>query len=630
VFAPRRRRGQQWRSEAALAPVENVARWVAEAFAAGLKRATITSIAAWAAEHVRLPGSARSERYDPSITPWCVPALETLLDDTVRTMTLCAPVQSGKSVVGEVAVCYWLANSAGDIFWNWANDGAADARWIKRIERTLLACQPVADLWPRERSKDTKGLVVFPVANLTVQGVWNDANLDSDSVRYLVNEEIHDWEPGRLAKAYNRTTAFWHAKILNISNAGNEGDQLHAAFRDGTQEAWEVRCPGCGEGHVMRTWFDRHHPEYGGIRYDSDACRRPNGEYDYAKLGPTIRYSWPCGHETPDELHARRALSLSGRYRARNPGAVGHRSFTLSAAAVDYIPWLQLVREKHAALRAMKRGDPEPFRRFRQERDSEFWKPEDRPTVDVVVTSPDRVKSRDGLVNRAVRFAAVDVQRGMVLTEGDHPHHWMVVRDFDALGNSLLVFEGRIETESDVTQSLRDLGVEPRHVLVDSGDGDTTTAVYRFCLSRGFHAVKGSSQAHFAHSDGSRRIFSEERPLCAMLGADPTHPDEPLAEPQFILYSKHGIRERLAWLRSSQEVKWEVPSDVSETYKHHLAAEERTERLHPRTNETVVEWVRLDRRNDLLACEAMIGLLAEMAGLIGAGVFAETVETEPA
>jgi hypothetical protein len=603
---------------------------VADAFTSGLQYARVKSVARWAADHVRLPGSARSERYDPSITPWYVPVLETLADDNVRTVSVVGPVQSGKSVVGEIAVCFWIATSNGDILWNWPTDGKSGDRWTKRIERTLRACSPVGSLWPRERSKDSKGLVVFPVSNLTVQGIWNPDNLDSDSVRYLVNEEVHAWDPGRLPKAYARCTAFWHAKIVNISNPGVEGDQLHAAFLDGTQEVWEVKCPGCGEHHAMRTYFDAHRPELGGIRYDADGCRRDNFDYDYSRLAPTIRYAWPCGHETPEDLHSRRALSMSGRYRALNPGAIGHRSFNLSAAAVDYIPWLQLIREKHAAIRAMKRGDIEPFKRFRQERDAEFWAPEDRPTVDVVVTSPDRVKDRDGLAERVVRFGAVDVQRGMVLTEGDHPHHWMVVRDFDALGNSLLVFEGRIETESDVTQTLRDLGVEPRHVVVDSGDGDTTTAVYRFCLARGFHAVKGGNQAFYSHSDGSRRIFSEERPLCLMLGVPPVSPDEPLAEPQFVLYSKHGLRERLAWLRSSKDVRWEVPSDVSETYKRHLAAEERRERLHPRSNEITVEWVRLQRRNDLLACECMIALLAEMAGLIGAGVYAEEQVEEAA
>ena len=112
-----------------------------------------------------------------------------------------------------------------------------------------------------------------------------------------------------------------------------------------------------------------------------DGCRLADGGYDYNKLESSIRFQMPCGYEVRDEPRARRALSLSGRYGVpRNPGAkTSQPSYTLEAVAVDYISWLSLIQEKHAALRALRLGDPEPYRRYVTERECRFWDQEDRP-----------------------------------------------------------------------------------------------------------------------------------------------------------------------------------------------------------------------------------------------------------
>src|SRR4030095_1804167 len=329
--------------------------WLGQVWLDAIPKAASESVVAWARENVRLPGSARSERVDPDATPWTRAPLEALRERQ-RVITFVKPVQAGGSVVGEVALCWWLAHGSGDVMMNWEDDTKARQRWDKRLERILLGCPPVQRLWPTDRFKATKGMVIFPHANLTVQGVHAAANLDSDSVRYLVNEEIHNWEPGRLAKAYNRTTAYWDSCALNISNASHHGDQLHEAFLQGTQEHWEVHCPGCGSYHRMRIRWEEERPELGGLRYDSKTALREDGTYDYNRLETTLRYQFPCGHVLKDEIQARRNLSIGGRYSGPdNPGAHGERSFIVCAVSVDYVPWLALVQEKHSAIRAMKR-----------------------------------------------------------------------------------------------------------------------------------------------------------------------------------------------------------------------------------------------------------------------------------
>jgi hypothetical protein len=529
-----------------------------------------------------------------------------------RTLSRCSP----ESLAGECALCAWIARGrGGDIQYNWSDNEAADRRWDKRIEKILRATRPVAALWPADRNKAKRGSVIFDRFNLTCQGVLNEDNLDSDAIKFQINEEVHSWEPGRLEKAYNRTTAFLDSCVrFNISNASKHGDQLHQAFLSGTQQHWEVRCPGCGNFHAMHA---QNHKDGkpGGLRYDADGCRRENGAYDYNKLAGTVFYEFDCcGYRLPDDKKAREAVSLTGRYGdPRNPGApLTNRSTTFEAVAVHYIPFIELIQQKHSALRALKHGDPSLWWQYLAERECRFAnRDEDRPIVGQVVLTPKLKKNRDGLPNRVVRFAALDRQAGSI-GKGEVPHWWLVIRDFDANANSLLVWEGKLLTDEDAADTIRRHDVLPGCVVADSGDD--TTHVYQFCLRHGYNAIKGAGEASFAHPDGGRKIFSFEKPLHAQINLPPTQRD-PLKEPAFFHYSKSGIRERLHWLRAC--TNWAVPSDVSDDYKSHMESEELRERKHPRTGETIQEWVQVRKRNDLFVCECYCGLLAEMCGLLG-------------
>lgn len=610
---------------------------VLQEFHDAIPAAVDSSTVDWARRHVRLIGSARSETFDPEISPWTREPIDRCDDGVTRIVTFVKPVQSGGSTVGEIALCRWLSvHNGGDVQYNWEDDEKAVERWDKRVEKILKACKPVMARWPSDRHKANKGLVIFAHCNLTVQGVFTESNVSSDSIRFQLNEELHNWEPGRLAQAKNRTTAFWNSVTANISNAGDEGDQLHQEFAAGTQQHWEVKCPGCGKFHRMRTRWEDKRPELGGLRYDSAGCKRADGSYDYNKLGPTVRFQIPCGYQVRDDPVARRALSLSGRYSEPDPGApLAHRSYTLEAVAVDYIPWVQLIREKHAALHALKHGDPELWKTYLKERECRFWNPEDRPLMGRIVLSGALKKNRDGLANRFGRLFALDRQQGK-LSAGELPHWWLLIRDVMPNGDSQLVYEGKRVTDEDVIGTLREHGCVMRFGVADSGHD--TTHVYQFCLRYGIHAIKGSGEQFFHHQNPggtpSRRIFSPERPLHAMINAPPTreyvqtgqgmvpHPDEPL----FWFYSKAGIRDRLAWLRGAR--KWEVPGDVSEAYQSSMESEELQELRSGKTKQVEWVWVQLKKRNDLFVCECYIAMLMEMMGLIGQQAVAQSSVAE--
>src|SRR5437870_4442423 len=107
---------------------------------AGLPRRAPASVVAWAEEHVKLIGSARSESYRSDITPWTREPIECANNGATR-MTLIKPIQGGGSAVGEIALLFWLSHwSSGDTMYNWQNDSAADERWRMEMEKKMLAC----------------------------------------------------------------------------------------------------------------------------------------------------------------------------------------------------------------------------------------------------------------------------------------------------------------------------------------------------------------------------------------------------------------------------------------------------------------------------------------------------------
>lgn len=599
---------------------------ILEAWLAAIPPDPEASVCEWGRKHFQVVGSALSETFDPTITPWIIAPAECAADGT-RRMTFVKPIQSGGTSAGELAILYWLSRwNNGDVAYYWPSDSKSDDRWLKATEKRLRACAPVMARTSPERFKFVKGLIAFPHSNFAQLGAKSDRNVSSDSYRGIVAEELHDeaggWTPGRLEQVFGRQTAHWNSIVFIISNAAKKGGQLYQSFEAGTKQYWEVRCPECKQFHRMRTRWTKEEAHLGGLRYDADGCRRADGGYDYNKLVGTIHFQMPCGFKVHDDVTERRALSLSGRYsEPTNPGApLTHRSFTLEGVAIDYVPWLDLIVQKHAALRALKRGDPELWDVYKRERECLFTDPEDRPVVREMVLSS-RKKDRAGLANRAMRYGLLDRQRGSA-EKAELPHWWVLVQDWDEQGNSLVVWEGKCLTDGDVLDVLKRHDVKPLDVTADSGWD--TSHVYSFCLQNGFCCIKveGSTEAGasrtFAHPDDSRRIYSPPEPLHKVLGLPPTRED-PAQEPRFWHISKWGAMERFGYVRASKELRWEVPSDVSEDFKQHLESWMVDSVQNARTGELRPTWRQLRERDDLyqLCCYSCV--CAEMDGLIGVG-----------
>lgn len=596
--------------------------WTIAALLSAFPDAVADSVCDWGRKFYKAIGSAFGQDFDDSITPWIREPLE-CADNGTRKMTWVKPIQSSGSTCGEIALLYWLATwSAGDIQYNWPNDIAADDRWREQMEKKMLACEPVIKRTSQDRFKWTNGKVIFPHCNFIMQGIHTARAVASRNIRGQVNEELHDedgWIPGRLEQAYGRCTTYWNSVIFNISNAGVVGGQLHQAFLAGTQQHWEVKCPGCGRFHRMRMQFSENEPELGGLRYDTGTARKGDGDVDYEILKRTIRYQMPCGYQVRDNSRERRELSLSGRYsEPENKSApLTDRSYTLQAVSVDYIDWIDLVRQKQLAFRAKKLGKPDQWLDYLRERECQFIGVEDRRPPSRPLVLSDRKKDREGLAGRLYRLSFWDYQSGKK-EMGETPHWWGIVQDFDAAGNSLIVWEGKAGSEGELNDVVNRHGVKPMCVGLDgsfAGEGEDRY-VYAFALRMGYNCIKVHGVKNFDHG-GVKKIFSEPEELWPRVPNQPGPvKSDPEEEPLFWNLSQSGAMDALAFMRGRPG--YEIPGDVSSDFLAHFKAWTLEEVRVPATNQLELRWKKSSERapDHLYMAAAYLAAWSELLEII--------------
>lgn len=609
----------------------------------------------WGGEEVRMPGSAMKsdddDHYSPMASPWnAEPLNHCHIDSPVRRIIYIKPIQCGGSAAGEVAICYWLVKTpGGDIAYYWESDQKAGDKWDQRFKKILDATPAVAALLPTDKSKNKNGAIILPHLNFNMLGVVSKGNTASTSIQREVLEEVHCWPAGKLAGATGRTTAYEDKShtIFVISNASMDDDQLHRALKASTNQKWEVKCPGCGLYHAMRFDWEKKRPELGGLRGDVEKCRLRNGDIDWNKFEPTIRYQMPCGAIVPNDKKARASLSDGARYSApTNPGAhLSNRGYTLEGVAVHHISWRLLFEEYFAALQALRySGDMEPYKRFVQERKCVFFSPKDIPGTQRIELSSRRKEIAESPAE-ARRIMFVDFQHGKS-RRGQSSHYWAVIRDYWLEGRrqvSRLIWAGKIHTEAEIEELREAHNVDPRFVGMDCGHEQTL--ILKMCARFGFAAFKGvgaetGERKSFVHYEedarGNRmkvsRIYSEGELMNAFQG-DPHGLQRTNAYVTVFKFCKQSLRDRFEWTLTAGEADFNIPEaipggvwnspgeaiypdrpdqSITDIYRAHLEAEGKIPKGH------LMVWDDFGRDIDIKACELGCNLQAEIMGIVGA------------
>jgi hypothetical protein len=398
-------------------------------------------------------------------------------------------------------------------------------------------------------------------------------------------------------------------------------------------EIWEVLCPGCGKHHVMQFRFNEKNPELGGLRFDTAAGRVDGGKYNLNKIVPTIRYQMPCGFIVRDDARERRALV--GRYRTTNAGAIeSRRSWNYDAVSVPEIKWPELTFEWLKAVRALKAGDGEPMKKFVQERECKFYSEERVPYSGMVVVNNMLVKSRAGLPGHVMRAWFADKQKGYA-HKGEFTHYWLVIRDVMPNADSLLVYEGLVQTDADLKARLEEHECVPQSGAIDCGWDRQN--VLQLCYREGYNAQTTSAQDKlFYHAaEKSYRIYSAPEGLHKQLkvppkfdysnfilngkleyrpsGEEPLHWSIHRIGSLKLLNFLRGHRQLVERNNETDFIKWEVPGDVSDDYKKQMESWEFSSKKKPGTNQVMEVCKQRLPADHLLFCEAGIANLIYMA-----------------
>jgi phage terminase large subunit GpA-like protein len=405
---------------------------LSKAFRAAVKCGERLAPAQWMARHVVIPHSARNTQFDPATAPWFSEVIDEIAKDSNDEIVIAAPVGSGKTTLFETLLCWIVAENPGPTLVTGQTDKTAKQWAESRLTPMFAAIPEVARLFPRDRHAKRKTEILFRHMPLFIGGA-NLTSLQEKSIRWCIGDEVWRWRQGMLEEFRRRTHDRWNARVILVSQGGEDGDDFHGAedMSEKREFAWQCRC---GDVHP---WSMKN------MRYEKNML--PNGKVDWAALGKSARLICPsCKAEYGDTPQVRRDLSSRSRYIVTQSGAPNRIAFRFPAMAVWWIPWSKLVVEWVQANDEAKRGDKEPLRQFIQKRLAQRW-------VDV----SSRASDED------VLKLVSDYRRGSIPFEpcmltlctdsGERLTHWSVAA-WLATGEMAIVDYGTVLAPEDITE----------------------------------------------------------------------------------------------------------------------------------------------------------------------------------
>jgi hypothetical protein len=553
----------------------------------------------WLEEHVRLPHSARSTRFDGNAAPWLNDIIRAVKDDRVKQIVVRAPTGGGKSTLLELLSCWIVAQQPGPMMLVGTTDDTAKEWAESRLMPVFNACPPVARLFPEDRHQKRKTSIMFPHMALFLAGA-NMTSLQEKSMRYVYMDETWQYKPGMIGEAKRRTHDRWNAKVIMVtqgwatSTADDGGvHDMDREWASGEVREWGVECPACNQWHKM-LWTS--------IVYDE--AKTPHGDWDWQALAASVRHKCPeCGHETPDTTAHRRAMAARGSYHSEGGNYVaGNLSFTFSALAVWWIPWADLAIQWVQAMTDKARGVIDPLRQFRQKRLANVWvNDNEAPPINLLSADYRKADYSNGekIEQEQARLLTVDVQQD---------HLWALIRAWRSDGTSMLLWEGKVLT----FETLRDLqlrmGVRDNLVFIDSGY--ESGKVYEWCAkfsaynqsgwvpNSGWTALKGAAQERFAHTVNGKRVDRFFSPPSKVAAASGRHC-------RLVVWSNTIVKDRLVQLRSVGDPTWSFPSDVSDHWQKQMNSEVKRDVVNKVTKAVAQQYVKIYRHNHLWDCEVM-------------------------
>jgi hypothetical protein len=535
--------------------------------------------------------------------------IDALADDSIRKVTVIAPVRDGKSLIADIWVPSLIVREPGPCMWNFQSDPIAKDYAEARIHPVLRNSPAVQTLWPDDRHLASTQRVIFRNGMpLYIQGP-SIGNLQTKGIRYLINDE--GWLYGeRLGEAEGRLGDFEKigtSKQLNISQASTVGDPLCIRFEEGSRHERYIHCLSCG--HYQKPVFSGFRPDGSrhGIVFDipnrDKNDNRPKSEL-LGQILPTVRWECEkCGQAATDSGKLKSEWNRLGKYVAENPSApVEIKSYRWSGVITK--PWVQLVKLFINAQDAYAVGSVEPLMEFTQKFLAEFWSDAAQFVADPFKKEAYEVLSKR-MEGEDWRFLTLDRQAEGLM--------YAVARAWSRQWGCRRLWRGKLYSEAEVEAKRKELDILPSSVLIDSGF--EARFVYGMCVRNGWTALKGEDDKFFLHpvknSEGRVTGYVRKSTAVPAMG-DPemgTTKQGKGKRAPLIRWSNPAIFDRLKRLIDGRGLPFVNPVDVDDPdeeaeYQRQMRARYKIRKRHPITGKVEEIWVCPTGNDHYADCEA--------------------------
>lgn len=561
----------------------------------------------WAEQHIQLRGAySITGQFQSSRSPFVRDWFDAIKSNRVRVTHIRAPVRIGKSMVLDICLAWIPVNDPGPCMVNFTTDEVAKDHAKTRIRQNFQGCAEVRRLFPDNRHDLNQQEIIFRNGMpMFIQGP-SMAHLQSKAVRWLFNDDVFDWEQGRLAQALARVGDFEElgiSHVVNLSQGGEEGDDEDLEFRKGVVFEWRVPCLGkCGSFFDPVLEFNRVDSAgkpYGFAFDISENGIDSAGDWMIEKIKHSISFICPsCGFEHRDSRETRSRWNAGGYFysealkeKFQIQSAPERISFHLEASVSRW--WYHLLEEYLNAMNALRKGVVDPFKIFWQKRRALSWS-----ELALFSAKPFRgfEHKAEDWDQEAIRFFTLDVQEDCF---------WGVICAWSKQGEGRRLWFGRLLSEAEIMAKAAEYKIKAAHVGLDCGYREK--GVYAMCVRHGWLAFRGDPKEEFA-----RREIINGRHIIYRASWDYFQKDPEIGQVfggrRFALvvrWSNPTIKDRLQQIIDRERFTVPVPPPNAELeleWKRQMASEYKRRIRNRITGQMRMEWICPSGNNHLRDC----------------------------
>ena len=489
------------------------------------------SISEYAETTIIPAGPYRGSKFRNDRAPYMIEPMDMMgPGSNIQQIILMWPAQSTKTTLSEMVGMYYIEVVPSENMYVGSTTAQIKKWWYKRMEprarKKGIEFRAQTEDKKVRRSGDTQFAKEFDGGNFDLASALSASSLASETKRVILADEVDRWKAELGAEGYTWNIMYARAqawgdqkKILAFSTPTTyDVSMIWPLFEEGDQRHFWVKCPLCGESQLLTIHpFDKH-----GLYWETKV-----GKLDHT----SICYICPACDKTWKENRKHEVLN-TGVWRPKvEPKNPFTRSYHINGVYSPLLPWADIAQ---AWLDAD--GDQVGLKDFYNlKMGMPYRETGARPKAEKVAELKGTYHAGSVPFGVLYMTVGIDVQKGALKyrgmtqeqiekivseknqgTDSNLPRLELEILGIGAGYRTFSIdymrFEGPVDNPflgawekmhqwalSGGLQFKRqdDMIFQPRLIFIDSGDGELTDVVYRFCQrwkntypSKGFGSIK--------------------------------------------------------------------------------------------------------------------------------------------